>query len=170
MGKIFTLQNISRKDFREEQGSNYIVFVDPSALRGADYFAICRCFKKDGMFFFDDFFSTNTGTKAELAEVILRIANEKNADIYVERNGIINIDFCDFLDENGIHYTPIVSTQNKFDKITSNYERLTKDCVFSNSPIYDYFFEQIYDFSEKVEHDDNIDCVVSAIDVLRKFY
>ena len=53
------------------------------------------------------------------------------------------------------------SRTNKFERIIANYMNITKKVFFLENGANLSFLEQVYEFSEKCEHDDNIDSVNS---------
>ena len=85
--------------------------------------------------------------------------------LYRVRDECIIGDFFEYLQyEFPVSYT---NSGNKFERITANYEIFTNECIFNDTPSSDSFFEQVFDFSEKCEHDDNIDCMNTALQILK---
>jgi hypothetical protein len=53
------------------------------------------------------------------------------------------------------------SRGNKYERIVANYENIVSRLRFVESEGLDAYLQQVYDFSKKCEHDDNIDAVSS---------
>ncbi|MBQ4289480.1 MAG: hypothetical protein II749_05955, partial [Clostridia bacterium] len=108
-GAIFTRTNIRRATElpRRPDGSlalrNFAVFCDPSALRGADWFAcVLSATAEDGSVWIIDTFSTNTGTREAVARKIIDWCKAWDvSNVYVETNGIVGLDFYDFAENSG---------------------------------------------------------------------
>ena len=168
-GKIFTNSNMLRQRLNESdfEDCEKIIVADPSSLRGADYFAACMACKQNGKYYFLRYFSVNVGSKREVAEVLFRWQQETDAEVFVETNGIIGIDFFEYCDNMNFAVSSYTNSGNKFERITANYDLFTNECIFNDTPSSDSFFEQIFDFSEKCEHDDNIDCMNTALQILK---
>lgn len=172
-GNIFTRGNIIFKKLTnvnlDVDKCKFIITVDPSSLRGADYFAMVMACKLEKINYFIKYLSVNTGTKKEMVEVLFNWQEESNAEIFIETNGIIGIDFFEYCDSNGLTVNSYNSKGNKFERITANYEEITQRAIFNETANSESFFSQVYDFSDKCDNDDNIDCISTAIDIL-KYY
>ena len=96
-----------------------------------------------------------------------RWQQETGAEVFVETNGIIGIDFFEYCDSMNFAVSSYTNSGNKFERITANYEIFTNECIFNDTPSSASFFEQVFDFSEKCEHDDNIDCMNTALQILK---
>lgn len=162
-GSVFTKENIKKIKEIPSDVSSYMIFLDPSALRGADYFACAlTCKDKQGNMYVVDSFSINTGIKQDIAQKCEDWC--KNYDVkrlYVEVNGIIGVSFYEYL-INSYRLLPTTSwnsRDNKFQRIIANYENLTQKTYFKDTPQNNSFLDQIYTFEQKCEHDDNIDAV-----------
>ena len=174
-GEIFTPANIRKaKDLpRRSDGSlalrNFGIFGDPSALRGADWFACClTATDDDGNVWLLDSFSINTGTREQVARWI--IDTSKKWDVshtFTETNGIVGIDFYDFASNSGIPIESWFSKGNKYERIVDNYQNLTTRLVVWDTPENNAFLEQVYTFAKKCEHDDNIDALNSSYNMQR---
>lgn len=169
-GEIFTKANIhcTSESFELSKFEQIVIFADPSSLRGADWFACVVVGKIGNKFYVIDTFSINQGRKEDVA----RWAKEKlleyeNARFFVETNGLIGTDFYEFCQCSDLPVEAWYSTANKFDRIISKFETITNDLFFVENERLDAFLEQIFDFSKKCEHDDNIDAVASAISILK---
>lgn len=167
-GEIFTRANLHRTSEIPSAFESIIIFADPSALRGADWFACVVMGKSQGRFYVLETFSINQGRKEEVA----RWAREKlteydNARFFVETNGLIGIDFYEFCQNSDLPVEAWYSKENKFERIISKYEVITNDLEFVEHEGLEEFLEQVLTFSKTCEHDDNIDAVASAITILK---
>ena len=174
-GAIFTRANIRRSTElpRRADGSlalrNFAVFCDPSALRGADWFAcVLSATADDGSVWIIDTFSTNTGTREAVARKIIDWCKAWDvSNVYIETNGIVGLDFYDFAENSGIPVVGWYSKGNKYQRIVDNYQNLTTQLVVLESAANDAYLEQVYSFAEKCDHDDNIDAINSAYNMQR---
>ena len=163
-GEIFNKGNIRFVNVYPEL-HNLTIFGDPSALRGADYFALCLGgLDKDNDLYVIDTYSINTGTPDMVISKLYEW--ESNYDVrncFIETNGIIGTVFLEQLqkDHRDLHPTYWFSRENKFDRIVSNYQNLTNHTHILDTPQNNLFMEQVYDFSKKCEHDDNPDALNS---------
>ena len=167
-GEIFTKENIHVTTEVPSTFDFIVIFSDPSALRGADWFANVIAGIKDGKFYILETFSINQGRKEEVA----RWAKEKlleyeNARFFVETNGLIGTDFYEFCQRSDLPVEAWYSTANKFDRIIAKYEDITSNTFFVETETLEQYLEQIYTFNKRCEHDDNIDAVASAITILK---
>ena len=185
-GAIFTRTNIRRATelprrsnlFERADGGrvedelalrNFAVFCDPSALRGADWFAcVLSATADDGSVWIIDTFSTNTGTREAVARKIIDWCKAWDVrNVYIETNGIVGLDFYDFAENSGIPVVGWYSKGNKYQRIVDNYQNLTTQLVVLESAANDAYLEQVYSFAEKCDHDDNIDAINSAYNMQR---
>ncbi len=147
----------------------WYIFADPSALRCADYFAaVLVALGDDGRMYVADAFSVNGSngdTRETVARRLRRWCAEYGARLFVETNGLVGLDFFDFAQNSGLPVEGWYSKGNKFERIVANYGNIRERVVFADTPAVRAYCEQIYDFSEKCTHDDNIDAVVSAFKV-----
>lgn len=173
-GDIFTRDNLrfaSQTELRPHL-RDFRIFCDPSALRGADYFA-CVLSARDadtGEVWVLDVFSINEGGREIICNKIREwCASWDVEQAYIETNGIIGIDFFDFAQNSGLPVVGWYSRGNKFERIVANFQDLTKRTIFNtDAPMMSAYLEQVYDFSQKCENDDNIDAVNSSLN-LHKF-
>ena len=174
-GAIFTRTNIRKSTElpRSSDGSlalrNFAVFCDPSALRGADWFAcVLSATAEDGSVWIIETFSTNTGTREAVARKIIDWCKAWDVrNVYIETNGIVGLDFYDFAENSGIPVVGWYSKGNKYQRIVDNYQNLTTQLVVLESAANDAYLEQVYSFAEKCDHDDNIDAINSAYNMQR---
>lgn len=174
-GAIFTRANIRKaQDLpRRANGDlalrNFAIFGDPSALRGADYFALClTATDDDGQVWLIDSHSTNTGGREDIARWIIDTARQWDVErTYIETNGIVGLDFFDFAANSGIPVEGWYSRGNKYQRIVDNYQNLTTRLVVWDTPTNNDFLEQVYSFAEKCEHDDNADALNSSYNMQR---
>lgn len=169
-GTIFTAGNIKFVDALPRGLRHFAVFCDPSALRGADWFAcVLSASDAEGNVYIADTFSVNTGSRELVARKILDWCKSYDVGerVYVETNGIIGIDFYDFCANSGIPVQGWYSKGNKFERIVANYQNFV-DCIrFVESEANRKYVQQIYDFAKNCEHDDNVDAVNSSYNLQR---
>lgn len=174
-GAIFTRANIRTAPElpRRPDGSlalrNFAIFCDPSALRGADFFACClTATADDGDVWVIDTFSTNTGTREAVARRIMDWCREWDISrVYVETNGIVGLDFYDFASNSGLPVEGWYSRGNKYQRIVDNYQNITTRMVVLDTGANRAYLEQVYSFAQKCEHDDNIDAINSSFNLQR---
>ena len=163
-GEIFNKANIRMVSVYPEL-HNITIFGDPSALRGADYFALTLGgLDSNNDLYLLDTYSINTGTPQMIVDKLY--CWEANYDVkkcYIETNGIIGTVFLEQLqkDHRDLHPIYWYSHDSKFDRIVSNYQNLTNHTFILDTPQNNQFLEQVYDFSKKCDHDDNIDSLNS---------
>lgn len=162
-GSIFNQSNIHFGELPEGL-RGYMVFCDPSALRGNDYFA-CVLSATDGeRIYIVDTISTNTGTAYDMAAALRAWCSEYDVEaLFVETNGVIGIDFYEFLRNSDIPASGWYSKGRKFDRVVAKYGTITQKVVFAPTVANSAFVAQVYDFAEVCEHDDNIDALASTI-------
>lgn len=166
-GDIFTPANIHIADRSAVPWSelkNPLVFCDPSALRGADFFpAVLTAVDSKGDMWVLEMTSFNNISKEErLRDIVRMAASMDRVKIFVEINGLVGIEFHDFCKASKVPVVGWCSRGNKFDRIVSHYQELTHNVHFVDTANTKSFLAQVYDFGEKCEHDDNIDAVNSA--------
>lgn len=163
-GDIFTRSNIHIADNLPEGLRNFRVFCDPSALRGADWFACCLSATDTlGNVWIIDTFSTNTGTREAVARKLMEWCKAWDVrSVHVETNGLVGIDFYEFADNSGLPVEGWYSRGNKYQRIVDNYQNLTTALFVLDTEQNRSYLEQVYSFAEKCEHDDNIDAINSA--------
>lgn len=174
-GAIFTRANIKVANElpRRADGSlalrNFALFADPSALRGADYFATClTATDDDGQVWLITSDSRNTGGREDVARWMMDTGKAWDVErVYIETNGIVGLDFYDFAMNSGLPVQGWYSKGNKYQRIVDNYQNLTTRLVVLDTPENRSFLEQVYAFAEKCEHDDNADALNSSFNMQR---
>ena len=174
-GAIFTRANIhtAAELPRRENGDlalrNFLIFCDPSALRGADYFAACiSATDDDGRVWIVDTFSVNSGTREAVTRRLIDWCKAWDIKrVYIETNGLVGIDFYEFADNSGLPVEGWYSRGNKYQRIVDNYQNLTTQLTVLDTPENRAFLEQVYTFAEKCEHDDNVDALNSSFNLQR---
>lgn len=174
-GAIFTRANIrTAADLpRRENGDlalrNFAIFADPSALRGADYFATClTATDDDGNVWLVDSDSRNTGGREDVARWMQDTCKAWDVrKAFIETNGLVGIDFYEFAQNSGLPVEGWYSRGNKYQRIVDNYQNLTTRLVVWDTPRNRAFLEQVYTFAEKCEHDDNVDALNSSYNMQR---
>ena len=168
-GAIFTRSNIRLAAELPEGLRNFRVFCDPSALRGADWFAcVLSATDKDGNVWIIDTFSVNTGTREAVARHLrdwCRTWDVKS--VHIETNGLVGIDFYEFAQNSGLPVDGWYSRGNKYQRIVDNYQNLTTQMYVLDTEANRAYLEQVYQFAEKCEHDDNIDAINSSFNLQR---
>ena len=168
-GAIFTRANIATADKLPDKLRNFQVFCDPSALRGADYFAACISATDDeGRVWIVDTFSVNTGTREAVTRRLMDWCKAWDIRrVYIETNGLVGIDFYEFAQNSGLPVEGWYSRGNKYQRIVDNYQNLTTQLVVYDTPENRAYLEQVYTFAEKCEHDDNVDALNSSFNLQR---
>lgn len=164
-GDVFSRYNIKVVPVEPAHKKNIIIFADPSALRGGDYFALCLgCQDEEGKVAILETHSVNEGSSADIIDIInrWRIAYDVKF-IYIETNGIIGVKFYEECQKLNIPVSPYYSRENKFERIIANYGKIVNETYFVDRPKLQGYLSQVYDFGEKCEHDDNIDAVNSLV-------
>ena len=168
-GAIFTRSNIRLATELPEGLRNFRVFCDPSALRGADWFAcVLSATDKGGNVWVIDTYSVNTGTREAVARHLrdwCRAWDVKS--VHIETNGLVGIDFYEFAQNSGLPVDGWYSRGNKYQRIVDNYQNLTTQMYVLDTEGNRAYLEQVYSFAEKCEHDDNIDAINSSFNLQR---
>lgn len=160
VGDIFTPANLRSANEVPQGLRHWTIFCDPSALRGADYFA-CVLAATDGYdVYFVDGYSVNIGGREYVVAKLLEWLRSYDIEhLYVETNGYVGLDFYDFAVNSELPVEVWNSKGNKFERIVANYQNLTTRARFALPAEY---MQQVYIFGERCEHDDNIDAINSA--------
>ena len=170
-GDIFTRDNI-HFGTPSEPLQRYIIFCDPSALRGADYFA-CVLSATDGTkTWVVDTHSVNAGTQYDVCKVLEEWCKSYDVGaIYIETNGLQGIEFYEFANNSLPYVQGWNSKGKKEERILAKYNAITADVLFVDNDNNRAFVQQIYEFSvhPKCEHDDNVDALASTL-TARKFF
>ncbi len=170
-GDIFTRGNI-HFGTPSEPLQRYIIFCDPSALRGADYFA-CVLSATDGQHtWVVDTHSVNAGTHYDVCKVLEEWCKSYDVGaIYIETNGLQGIEFYEFANKSLPYVQGWNSKGKKEERILAKYNAITSDVLFVENDNNRAFVQQIYEFSvhPKCEHDDNVDALASTL-TARKFF
>lgn len=169
-GSIFTRQNIQicQPEDVPTDLKRIVLFGDPSALRGADWFPlVLAAIDGRGDVWVLDVNSVNDTSKEERLRTIQKMAaSYDNVQTFIESNGLVGIEFQDFCVASGFEANWWCSRGDKFERIVAHYQELTKRVHFVDGPRLGEFLKQVYEFAKKCEHDDNIDAVNSAYMVL----
>ena len=170
-GSIFTRGNIH---FGTPSAplEKYIIFCDPSALRGADYFS-CVLSATDGeRVWVVDTHSVNAGTQADVCRVLMDWSTQYDVGaILIETNGLQGIEFFEFANNSIPYVQGWISRGKKEERILAKYGAITENMMFVDNAHNRDFAEQVYEFSitPKCPHDDNVDALASTISA-RKWY
>lgn len=170
-GDIFTRDNI-HFGTPSEPLQRYIIFCDPSALRGADYFA-CVLSATDGQHtWVVDTHSVNAGTPYDVCKVLEEWCKSYDVGaVYIETNGLQGIEFYEFANNSLPYVQGWNSKGKKEERILAKYNAITDWTIFADNNNNRAFVQQIYEFSvhPKCEHDDNVDALASTL-TARKFF
>ena len=164
-GKIFFENNMTFVDEIPSDLYDFKAFCDPSALRGADFFACVLSAKShtDGKTYIVGVRSQNDGSREDIVRLLREWCGSwDGVEVYIETNGIIGQDFYEYAYNSGLPVIPWYSRGNKFERIIAQYQNIKEDMVFVNCALMPSFMEQVYDFDEKCEHDDNADAIAST--------
>lgn len=169
-GEIFTPANIRFVD-KEPKLLHFIIFIDPSALRGNDYTAIVLAATDGQGVYIIDTISENSGGDSMRVELVRRLRSWLRSydveKIFVETNGEIGVSFYEYLQNSEIYADGWNSRGNKFERIVANYSDLTSRLFIIDTPQNRAYMEQVYQFREKCEHDDNIDAINSCFNAYK---
>lgn len=168
-GSIFTPANI-RKEPVDLQGlTNYFIYADPSAMCGADFFAMVLCAFRDGLMYIVDVHSTNVGSRQDIAEVMQTWCTDYDVrGIFIEANGLVGKQYYEEQHSTLPNMRPYTNSENKHGRILGNYESLCTKVVFNDTPKVREYLAQVYEYEGKNSnktHDDNIDAVNSAYEI-----
>lgn len=170
-GDIFTRDNI-HFGTPSEPLQRFIIFCDPSALRGADYFA-CVLSATDGQHtWVVDTHSVNAGTPYDVCKVLEEWCRSYDVGaIYIETNGLQGIEFYEFANNSLPYVQGWNSKGKKEERILTKYNAITDGVLFVENDNNRAFVQQIYEFSvhPKCEHDDNVDALASTL-TARKYF
>lgn len=173
-GDIFTpaiIQRVKPDAVPWDKLRNPVVFGDPSALCGGDYFPLTLSATDGEYIYILDADSTNEGAKVERCRAIERmIVRLDNTRIYIESNGYIGTSFIDYArGDNPTEQPPHplqvegwCSRGDKFERILSQYETIRDRVRFVEQPRLNEYLKQVYEFARKCPHDDNIDNIASV--------
>lgn len=174
-GDIFTpaiIRKCKPDDVPYSRLKNFVIFGDPSALCGGDYFPLTlSATAADGTIYILDADSTNEGGKAERCRTIERMLQKGDGvRVYIESNGYIGQKFIEYSrgeDPNeqppcAIPVEGWCSRGDKFERILAEYETIRDRVVFVEQPLLTNYLQQVYEFARKCKHDDNIDNIASV--------
>lgn len=166
-GNIFVKDDLTFIDKSELPDDLYNVraFVDPSAMVGNDWFAcvLSAKSKSTGKTYILDVYSVNIGEREQIvAKLRDWCLSYDRVRVHVETNGIIGQDFIKYAVKSGLKCEPYWSHANKFERICAQYENIKKNFAFVDTPQLRDYMSQVYDFSNKCEHDDNADALAST--------
>ena len=163
IGNIFTPANVTFEMTAPNGLYSYMVFADPSALRGADYFAMVLGATDGERIYILDTFSVNEGGYIIPTRQLQDWQSKYPiSTIYIETNGLQGIEFYEFASNSEIdNIQGWNSKGNKFERIVQDYQGLVSKVVYLDTVQNRAFVSQVYEFSKKCAHDDNIDAVNS---------
>lgn len=163
IGNIFTPANVTLEKTVPNGLYSYMVFADPSALRGADYFAMVLGATDGERIYILDTFSVNEGGYIIPTRQLQDWQSKYPiSTIYIETNGLQGIEFYEFASNSEIdNIQGWNSKGNKFERIVQDYQGLVSKIAYLDTVQNRAFVSQVYEFSKKCAHDDNIDAVNS---------
>lgn len=170
-GNIFYKQNFRYLEETPSGLRNFTVFCDPSALRGADFFACCVTAEDEGRnVYLLDTYSIDCGTPEMIHKKLKQwLGTYDRLRIYIETNGVIGLNFYNEAVSQGIPCHPWCSRENKFERIVANFHNFQNKLFLVRHALLDEFMIQIFDFSENCAHDDNADALNSSFDLHYKY-
>lgn len=170
-GSIFMESHFTFIDREPDDIRHFLIFCDPSALRGADYFAcVLSAATTDGKVIILDTYSINDGTRDMiLAKIREWCGRYDRVNIYIEVNGQIGIDFYEYARREGMPVNHFYSKENKFERIIANYQNMRENMQIVRTDHIDDFMAQVYDFDSRCEHDDNIDAMNTSYRIQKHF-
>ena len=151
---------------------NPVIFGDPSALVGNDYFPLTlSAVASDGTIYVVDADSVNEGGKSERCAAIERMLPRLDGTrIFIESNGYIGQTFIEYAQglseqERPPRVLPVegwCSKGDKFERILAEYEAIRDRVIFVEQPRLSDYLAQVYEFARKCPHDDNIDNIATV--------
>lgn len=171
VGSIFTPANIRQGE--PEGVRYYFIYADPSAMCGADYFAMVLAGVADGVLYIVDVWSKNVGSRADVAEQMAQWCEQYDVcEIFIEGNGLTGKTYYEEQRASFPTLKPYTNTDNKHGRILGNYEGICSRVVFNPDAegMHD-FLQQVYEYEGKNSnktHDDNIDAVNSAYEIAKR--
>lgn len=167
-GNIFTRRNTdirTREEIPLSELRNFCVFGDPSALRKNDFFAlVLSAVDSKGDVWVLDVFSVNDGERSKVFDEVRRMCGEwDGVRVYFETFGEVGQQAYIAAVNDGLTVYPFNLGRNKFERIVAKYHDWTHRLHFVDNYKLENYLSQCYAFSEKCEHDDNIDAVISSI-------
>ena len=173
-GSIFTPANIRRERVDLNGLRSYFIYADPSAMCGADYFAMVLCAARDGVLYVVDVWSRNVGSRADVADQMLEWCKCYDIrGIFVEGNGLTGKMYYEEQRASFPNMRPYTNTDNKHGRILGNYEGICSKVVFNEAaPGMNEYLSQVYEYEGKNSaktHDDNIDAVNSAYEIAHRY-
>lgn len=175
VGTIFTPANIRRNPVDLQGMEMFFVYADPSAMCGADFFAMVLCGIRDKVLYIVDVWSRNVGSRADVAEKMQNWCEHYDVrNIFVEGNGLTGKTFFEEQRASFPGMKPYTNTDNKHGRILGNYEAICNRVVFNdNAEGMAEYLRQVFEYTGKNEskiHDDNIDAVNSAYEIAHRYY
>ena len=174
IGSIFTPANIRRERVDLNGMRSCFVYADPSAMCGADYFAMVLCGARDGLLYVIEPWSRNVGSRADVAEQMADWCKRYDVrGIFVEGNGLTGKMYYEEQRASFPNMRPYTNTDNKHGRILGNYEGICSKVVFNEAaPGMNEFLAQVYEYEGKNSaktNDDNIDAVNSAYEIAHRY-
>lgn len=167
-GSIFIEEQLKFIKYDELPRDLYKVraFCDPSAMVSNDYFAGVLSAKSrshPGVVYILDAFSTNDAGREWVIKMMRTWAGSfDDVAFYIETNGYIGEEFFKYAKNSGLKVKSWYSNRNKFERICAAYEPIRDTMYFCDTPEIRKYMLQVYDFSNKCEHDDNADALAST--------
>lgn len=171
-GSIFMESHFTFLESEPDGLSDFRIFCDPSALRGADFFAcvLSAIHKASRKVIILDTFSINEGAREMITAKLNAWCCKYDAvEIWIETNGAIGIDFFEYCRREGMPVRPFYSKENKFDRIIANYQNMREEMAIVRHQGMDDFMAQVYDFESRCDHDDNIDAMNSNFRIQKHY-
>lgn len=172
-GSIFTPANIQQEDVDVKGMRAYFIYADPSAMCGADYFAMVLAGIRDGRLYIVDVWSRNVGSRTDVAEQMAKWCEQYDVtEIWIEGNGLTGKTYYEEQRASFPNLKPYTNTDNKHGRILGNYEGICSRVVFNTAAdSMKEYLRQVYEYEGKNSmktHDDNIDAVNSAYEIAKR--
>lgn len=172
-GTIFTRANTRLEKFDLQGMHNLFIYADPSAMCGADYFSMVVVGARDGVMYVLDCWTRNVGSRLDVAEQMREWCLRYGVrDIFVEANGLTGKAYYEEQRASFPNMHPYNNSENKHGRILGNYEPLCTKVVYNeDAPGMADYLAQVYAYEGKNSqktHDDNIDAVNSAYEIMHR--
>lgn len=144
---------------------NVRVFVDPSAMVGADWFPVVLSAKSrsTGKIYVLDVFSTNDAGREAIVQTLYGwLGSYDRVKVWIETNGYIGEEFYKYAKNSRIPVQSWYSVRDKFERICAAVEPIQESFVFARGERLPAYLTQVYEFSNKCAHDDNADALAST--------
>lgn len=145
---------------------NVRVFGDPSAMVGADWFPVVLSAKSRSnpgkVYILDEYTTNDAGREAVVNWLYGWLGSYDRVKVWIETNGYLGEEFFKYAKNSRIPVQSWYSTRNKFERICAAVEGIRDTFMFVRTPRLAGYMAQVYEFSNKCDHDDNADALAST--------